>query len=184
MARGDLPIPLAVTAAVAGIAVSLGIGWTLTIGAFLILATYLASTMAYSLWLKRLPIVDVFMLASLYTLRLFFGIELAAIAYSPWLLVFSMFVFLSLSLAKRFTEVGRSNTYGREKIEGRGYIPKDAERDGPQAAARPASVTRHARVARKPTSCSARMPSTPIAITSNASNTSISENPRTGTMTF
>jgi 4-hydroxybenzoate polyprenyltransferase len=126
MARGDLPIPVAVTTAIGGIAVGLAISWMLGVGAFLILLTYLVSTMAYSLWLKRLPITDVFVLASLYTLRLFFGIELATISYSPWLLVFSMFVFLSLSLAKRFTEVGRSGTYGRDTIEGRGYVPKDA----------------------------------------------------------
>jgi 4-hydroxybenzoate polyprenyltransferase len=126
IARGDLPIPVAVGAAVVGITVSLCISWLLSSGAFVILLAYLALTMVYSLWLKRLPIFDVFLLASLYTLRLFFGIELASIAYSPWLLVFSMFVFLSLSLAKRFTEVGRSGTFGRDKIDGRGYVPKDA----------------------------------------------------------
>ena len=71
-------------------------------------------TITYSLWLKRLPIIDVFLLASLYTLRLFFRIELAAISYSPWLLVFSMFVFLSLSLAKRYTEVGRGGSFGAQ----------------------------------------------------------------------
>ena len=126
IARGDLPIPAAVTAAIVGIVLSLAIGWTITIGALLILASYAVLTIAYSLWLKRLPIIDVFLLASLYTLRLFFGIELAAISYSPWLLVFSMFVFLSLSLAKRYTEVGRGGAFGREKVEGRGYVAKDA----------------------------------------------------------
>jgi 4-hydroxybenzoate polyprenyltransferase len=126
IARGDLPIAVAVAAAIVGVALSLAIGWMLGLGAFLILGAYAVLTMIYSLWLKRLPIVDVFLLAGLYTLRLFFGIELAAISYSPWLLVFSMFVFLSLSLAKRHTEVGRSGTFGREKVEGRGYVPKDA----------------------------------------------------------
>jgi 4-hydroxybenzoate polyprenyltransferase len=126
IARGDLPIPVAVAAAISGITVSMLIGWTLTIGALLILGAYAVLTIAYSLWLKRLPIIDVFLLASLYTLRLFFGIELAAISYSPWLLVFSMFVFLSLSLAKRYIEVDRGGTFGREKVEGRGYVAKDA----------------------------------------------------------
>jgi 4-hydroxybenzoate polyprenyltransferase len=126
IARGALPIPLAVATAIAGIAASLAIGWTLTIGALLILIAYAGLTITYSLWLKRLPIIDVFLLASLYTLRLFFGIELAAISYSPWLLVFSMFVFLSLSLAKRYTEVGRGGSFGRETVEGRGYVAKDA----------------------------------------------------------
>ena len=48
------------------------------------------------------------------------------VAASPWLLVFSMFVFLSLSLAKRYTEVGRGARLGRETVEGRGYVAKDA----------------------------------------------------------
>lgn len=126
IARGDLPVPVAVVAATAGVAGSLAIGWTLSLGAFIILGAYAVLTIAYSLWLKRLPIIDVFMLASLYTLRLFFGIELAQISYSPWLLVFSMFVFLSLSLAKRHVEVERGSTYGREKVEGRGYVAADA----------------------------------------------------------
>ena len=102
LARGDLPIPVAVGTAIAGIVISMVIGWTLTFGALLILGAYAVLTVTYSLWLKRLPIIDVFLLASLYTLRLFFGIELANISYSRGCWLFSMFVFLSLSLAKRY----------------------------------------------------------------------------------
>ena len=98
----------------------------LLIGAALVLLAYAALTFAYSLWMKRIPILDVLALSVLFTMRLFFGIELAEVSISSWLLVFSMFVFMSLSLAKRHTEVGRSCALGRETISGRGYVAADA----------------------------------------------------------
>ena len=73
-----------------------------------------------------MPIFDVFVLAVLFTLRLVYGIQLAAVPVSPWLLVFSMFIFTSLSLAKRQTEVGRNGALGRNQVNGRGYVAKDA----------------------------------------------------------
>ena len=90
-----------------------------------ILAIYVAATLFYSLALKRVPILDVFTLASLYTLRLGFGILLADVKLSPWLLVFSMFVFGSLSMAKRHTEVLRYAESGLDSMPGRGYVAKD-----------------------------------------------------------
>ena len=66
---------------------------------------YIAASLSYSFKLKQVPIVDVFMLAGLFTLRLYFGIVLTGVVLSPWLMSFSMFVFLSLSVAKRHTEV-------------------------------------------------------------------------------
>ena len=74
---------------------------------------YAASTAAYSLGLKRVPVLDVFLLAFLFTLRLVYGIYLAEVAASPWLLVFSMFLFTSLSLAKRQTEIRRTAALGQ-----------------------------------------------------------------------
>ena len=79
IARGDLTVSRAVTVAVIGVAVSLAIGWTLAFGAFVVLVAYLLSTTAYSLWLERELVIDVLVLASLYTLRLVFGIELAGV---------------------------------------------------------------------------------------------------------
>jgi 4-hydroxybenzoate polyprenyltransferase len=108
-----------------GLAVSFAIAASIDHGATIILAGYAALTLTYSLRLKRVPILDVFILAALFTLRLFFGIELADVAPSPWLLVFSMFIFMSLSLSKRFTEVGRNGALGRDKVDGRGYVARD-----------------------------------------------------------
>jgi len=91
-----------------------------------LIAAYLATTLAYSLYLKRQPIVDAFTLASLFTLRLGVGIAAVGAAPSAWLLVFSMFLFTSLSFAKRQTEIQRSLVNGRDRISGRGYRTTDA----------------------------------------------------------
>jgi hypothetical protein len=45
---------------------------------------------------------------------------------SAWLLVFSMFLFGSLSLAKRYTEISRMREHGHRKTSGRGYLADDA----------------------------------------------------------
>jgi 4-hydroxybenzoate polyprenyltransferase len=91
-----------------------------------LLAVYLAATLAYSFRLKREPIVDVVMLAALFTMRLGVGVVVAGVAFSTWLLVFSMFFFLSLSLGKRQTEIVRMVAHGKESAPGRGYRAKDA----------------------------------------------------------
>ena len=91
-----------------------------------LLAIYLGVTLAYSFRLKREPIVDVVLLASLFTMRLWVGVVVAGVAFSTWLLVFSMFFFLSLSLAKRQTEIVRMVALGMERAPGRGYHANDA----------------------------------------------------------
>ncbi|CAH1671393.1 UbiA family prenyltransferase [Chelatococcus asaccharovorans] len=125
LAKGSLPIRTALILAPLGLAVSFGIGAALGPPALVMLGLYLALTLAYSLRLKREPIVDGFVLACLFTLRLGFGIVLAQVVTSPWLLTFSMFLFLSLSFAKRHTEVERMVQHGIKKTAGRGYRAGD-----------------------------------------------------------
>jgi 4-hydroxybenzoate polyprenyltransferase len=125
LARGDLPISVALAIVPLGMLASFAIAISISGGAVLMLALYAASTVAYSLWLKRVPMLDVLLLAAFFTFRLVFGIYIGNIRPSPWLLVFSMFLFMSLSLAKRYTEVRRNGARGREKVLGRGYIAKD-----------------------------------------------------------
>src|SRR5260370_10945943 len=86
---------------------------------------YLALAMAYSFRLKREPILDALTLASLFTLRLGLGVAVTGVRFSPWLFVFSMFVFASLSLAKRCTEITRVVEHGEVQPFGRGYKPSD-----------------------------------------------------------
>jgi 4-hydroxybenzoate polyprenyltransferase len=125
LANGDMPVAAAAVAAallgIAGLAAAAGIGR----GALLILGIYGALTVLYSLRLKRVPMLDALVIAVLFTLRLVLGIQLAMVAASPWLLAFSMFVFLSLALGKRHTEVARASALGRERLAGRGYVAGD-----------------------------------------------------------
>jgi 4-hydroxybenzoate polyprenyltransferase len=92
-----------------------------------LLVLYIATTLSYSLRLKTVPMFDVFMLACLYTLRIYMGIVLLSVAPSPWLLAFSMFFFFSLSMAKRHVEIvrARQNSVGSGLIKGRGYQASD-----------------------------------------------------------
>jgi 4-hydroxybenzoate polyprenyltransferase len=70
-----------------------------------ILLGYFALTTAYTFYLKRLVIVDIVVLASLYTLRIVAGAVAIQVYLSEWLLIFSMFIFTSLALIKRHAEL-------------------------------------------------------------------------------
>lgn len=90
------------------------------------LAGYYALTLAYSLWLKRRMVIDVMALAALYTLRIINGAVALDIALSFWLLLFSMFIFLSLALVKRFAELFQLRAGGDTDLaRGRGYSADD-----------------------------------------------------------
>jgi 4-hydroxybenzoate polyprenyltransferase len=86
-----------------------------------VLACYSILTLAYSLALKRQPILDVLVLAALYGIRLIAGGKAVAVTLSPWLLAFSIFFFLCLALVKRSTELIDRLGHGDIDIPGRGY---------------------------------------------------------------
>jgi 4-hydroxybenzoate polyprenyltransferase/phosphoserine phosphatase len=89
------------------------------------LALYLVMTSAYSVYLKQALLVDVMVLAMLYTLRIIAGAFAVSIVPSFWLLAFSMFLFLSLALIKRFTELQEASEAGQIWIAGRAYRSTD-----------------------------------------------------------
>ncbi|MEM6635712.1 MAG: UbiA family prenyltransferase [Pseudomonadota bacterium] len=84
------------------------------------LAVYFAVTFAYSFWIKRKLILDVIVLAGLYTIRVIAGAVVAATPLSPWMLGFSMFLFLSLAAIKRQAELADQVATGRQS-SGRAY---------------------------------------------------------------
>jgi 4-hydroxybenzoate polyprenyltransferase len=90
-----------------------------------VLMGYFALTLAYSMVLKRKVIVDVMMLAGLYTIRVIAGASATEIKPSFWLLAFSMFIFLSLALVKRYAELNLSLRLNKNRAEGRGYTVED-----------------------------------------------------------
>lgn len=88
---------------------------------FLILLAYFTTTSAYSLYLKRQIILDICILAGLYTMRLVAGAAATDIPLSVWLLAFSIFFFLSLAAVKRQAELVDSAARGVLTTTGRGY---------------------------------------------------------------
>lgn len=96
------------------------------LGTVTVLSLYLVMSLLYSYKFKREPIMDVLLLAGMFTMRLVLGTVVVGLALSPWLLVFSMFTFLSLSLIKRHTEVVRMVEHDLKTGLGRGYLAEDA----------------------------------------------------------
>lgn len=90
-----------------------------------VLGTYYAVTLAYSFWAKERVVVDILCLAGLYTIRLFAGATATSIEPSFWLLAFSVFMFLSLALVKRYSEMLCARQAGQNKTSGRGYQTED-----------------------------------------------------------
>ncbi len=86
---------------------------------------YLILTTAYSLILKRFVLIDVVLLASLYTLRLIAGGVATNVDLTLWLLGFSMFLFTSLAFAKRYVEVSEIVRLDKKRTHGRGYLAGD-----------------------------------------------------------
>jgi len=129
LAAGTLPIfhvlfliPVLLTGAF-GVAL-----WLLPLQFAGVLAAYCILTLAYSLWLKRVVMLDVVTLAMLYTIRVVAGAAAMALVATSWILTFCMFIFLSLAFVKRYTELRPARNNGlKDKAPGRGYYPEDFE---------------------------------------------------------
>jgi len=94
----------------------------------LMLALYFVMTMSYSLYLKRIVVVDVLTLAGLYTHRILAGGIATQVPISSWLMGFSLFFFLSLAFAKRYVELALFS--GEGKIKNRDYYKVDLQMIG------------------------------------------------------
>jgi 4-hydroxybenzoate polyprenyltransferase len=125
LASGALPVlfgpPLFVCLLVSSFGLS---AWLLPIGFSLMLVLYFVGTLSYSLYLKRRLVMDVLVLAGLYTHRILSGGIATKIPISAWLLGFSMFLFLSLAFAKRFVELRELTA---ERIKNRNYYKADLQ---------------------------------------------------------
>ena len=126
LAAGTVDLVLAPPIAALLAAVGFGLATLVLPWGFLAsLAIYVGASFAYSLWLKREPMADVLVLAGLYTTRLVAGGLATGVPLSEWLLAFSMFLFLSLALAKRHAELTRLAAESAIAAEGRGYLVAD-----------------------------------------------------------
>ncbi|KPW63244.1 Uncharacterized protein ALO81_00745 [Pseudomonas cannabina] len=117
---GLIALPLLLIAAFAGAAALLP--WPFSA----VLAAYYLLTLVYSLYLKRHMAVDVIVLAMLYTTRILAGAAAFQLPLTFWILAFSMFLFLSLALVKRYAELRDARLREVDsKTRGRGYYPGD-----------------------------------------------------------
>lgn len=125
LAAGTLPIQWTVVLVPILLAFSLILATQLNADFVAVLIIYLALTTAYSLFLKPIALLDVITLTSLYTIRIVAGAFAINVPLSYWLLAFSMFIFLSLALVKRFSELKNLSQQGETSALSRGYHVQD-----------------------------------------------------------
>lgn len=120
-ASGALPITAGVAAAALLLLGAFGLAFTINTGFVAMLLAYVILTTAYSWWLKERVLLDVLVLSALYTLRIVTGSVAVGIHTTSWLLAFSLFVFLSLALVKRCSELQLLQQRGHASAHGRDY---------------------------------------------------------------
>lgn len=125
-ASGALPVRAGLLLVPLFLAAGLALGTALPPGAQLLLAVYLVTSTLYTFWLKRKVLLDVFTLAFLYTLRVLLGGAATGVPVSPWLVAFSVFIFLSLAFAKRASELSSLRERGHEGASGRDWFVWDS----------------------------------------------------------
>ncbi|WP_075288791.1 UbiA family prenyltransferase [Pararhizobium arenae] len=130
LASGAMSVPMGLAIAVCLVLASLSITLLLPLEFALVLAFYAVTTTAYTFFLKRKLLVDVFALAGLYTVRIVAGSAATGTELSFWLLSFSIFFFLSLALVKRYVELHDYEGGDGQQVPGRGYMADDYEMVG------------------------------------------------------
>ncbi len=126
-AAGEVPLDKGLFLALVLIVIAFAIAFMLSTRFAAVLGAYCGITITYSIYFKNRIMIDVLVLASLYTFRIIAGSVATQIALSFWLLSFSMFLFLSLALIKRYTELYRLESLGHKIVPGRGYETVDLE---------------------------------------------------------
>jgi 4-hydroxybenzoate polyprenyltransferase len=126
IASGRMAIRSAFLLAVGLLVGGFAVAFTIAPRFGLALLAYLVITGAYSLGLKRVPLLDMLIIGVLFTLRLVMGVALLADPHPEWLLTFAVFFFFSLASAKRHTEIVRASLMGETSLKSRGYEIEDA----------------------------------------------------------
>lgn len=124
-ASGALTTTQGVWIAVVLITASLSVASYVGIPFIAVLLLYLLTSSAYSAYLKKKMIIDICVLAGLYTIRIVAGGVATGVPLSVWLLAFSIFFFLSLAAVKRQAELVDGVASGEVKAQGRGYHVDD-----------------------------------------------------------
>jgi 4-hydroxybenzoate polyprenyltransferase len=126
-AAGDLSPQTGILMMCILVAVAAALAWRLPPQFSFWLGAYFMTTVAYSLLLKKIALLDVVTLAGLYTVRLIVGGAASQVLLSTWLGGFSIFFFLSLAMVKRYSELDSLRRAGRMPANERGYFLEDME---------------------------------------------------------
>lgn len=124
-AAGDLPLVHGIALIPLLLLAGIGLAAMVSPQFLAVLGLYLVLTTSYSFKLKEIALVDVTLLAGLYTLRVIGGAAAIAVVPSFWLLAFSMFLFFGLALVKRFAELLVVREQARSRSRGRDYRVAD-----------------------------------------------------------
>ena len=124
-ASGETSIPQGLL--IAGLLASstIALGFWLNVQFGLVLILYVLTTLAYSVYVKRVVLLDVFVLSAFYAIRIWAGSLVASVPLSDWFLAFSLFFFLSLATAKRYSELMHAGALVDTGKSGRGYVEQD-----------------------------------------------------------
>jgi 4-hydroxybenzoate polyprenyltransferase len=126
LASGAMPLIAGVVLCPALLIGAFAVAWAFLPLRYLgVLFCYYAMTLAYSTLLKPIAMIDVVVLAALYTARIVAGAAAIQVHLTFWLLAFSMFLFLSLALVKRYAELHSMLKLGVAEPRGRGYMTDD-----------------------------------------------------------
>ncbi len=127
-ASSTLPVAVGMVLAPVLLVGSVVVGATTLPREFLVLLLlYIVMTAAYSSYLKRIAVLDVLLLAGLYTLRVLAGVAASGVRFSTWLLAFAMFLFLSLAFLKRHAELLALAPDQPVSLRRRGYLTGDVQ---------------------------------------------------------
>lgn len=120
IASGKLPIQLAIFIGILLLLISLAGSYFLSVGLLVIVAVYFLLNLAYSKWLKHMPIIDVLVIATCFVLRVAAGVSVIQVErFSPWLYVVTTLLALYIGFGKRRAELMilvADNTQSHRKV--------------------------------------------------------------------
>jgi len=124
-ASGEASIPYGLLVSGSLAVSTIALSFLLNVQFALVLILYVLTTLFYSVYLKRVVLLDVFVLSAFYAIRIWAGALVATVPLSDWFLAFSLFFFLSLATAKRYSELLHAGALVGSGKSGRGYVEAD-----------------------------------------------------------
>lgn len=125
IASGLIQVPYSLSLIIALLTIAFCLTYFLPLKFLITLIAYYVLTLLYSLWVKKIVLVDCFVLAFLYAMRIVAGANALDLPITYWLLLFSITFFLSLAFVKRYAEIESAIRQNLSAIKGRGYATND-----------------------------------------------------------